>query len=98
MWNPRFFAVQGASSDAAGTLRATGHILEWLVFSLPDNRLEDPQVAKSIGYTISMLEHWQRSINTAAASPRLLSAVMRAAHALLMYDQRVFKPHDPKKA
>lgn len=97
-WNPRFFAVQGASPDAAGTLRSTGHILEWLVFSLPDNRLEELQVVKSVAYVVGLLENWQRSVNTAALSPRVLGAVMRAAHALLIYDQRVFKPRDPKKA
>ena len=95
-WNPRFFAVRGTSSDAAGTLRATGHILEWLVFSLPEERLKEPPVVKSVAYVAGLLEGWQQTVNTAALSPRLLDATMRAVHAILMYDQRVFKPHDPK--
>lgn len=93
-WNPQFFAARGPSSDAMGTLRSTGHILEWLVFSLPDDRLQDAQLAGSLGYVIGILESWQRSVNTAAVSPRLLDTIMHAAHALAIYDQRVFEPYD----
>ncbi len=96
-WNPRFFAFQGASSDAAGVLRATGCILEWLVFSLPDDRLEEPQVTRSIVYAAGMLENWQQSANAGSLSPRVLGGLMRAAHALALYDQKVFKPYDTKK-
>ena len=96
-WNPRFFAAKGTSSDAAGSLRATGHIFEWLAFSLPDDRLEDPAVVKSIAYLAGAVENWQQATSIGSLSPRDIASLMHALHALAIYDQRVFKPHDAAK-
>lgn len=96
-WHPRFFAARGPSSDAWGSLRATGHILEWLAFSLADERLTEPQLVKSVSYLTEVLENWRGFLNVGSLSPRHTSTLMHALHALATYDRRVFKPHDARK-
>lgn len=96
-WNAEFFALKGNSSDLTGTLRATGRILEWLVFSLPDDQLQDPQVLRSVTYVAQLLASRGTGWNLSAMTPRDIDAVMYACQALSTYDQRVFRPLDPEK-
>jgi hypothetical protein len=95
-WHPSFFDRQGTSTDVMGVVRSTGHILRWLVFSLPEDQLDDARVVRSITYVASLLGNQRSSWNVAAMSPRDIDAVMHAAHALAVYDRRVFKPVDPE--
>jgi hypothetical protein len=90
-WHPGFFAHKGTSNDKMGTLRSTGHILRWLVFSLPQDRLEDPRVVRSVAYLATVLGSQRSRGNVASMSMRDLEGVMHAAHALSIYDGRVFK-------
>ncbi len=94
-WHPRFFRVRGASRDTAGSLRATGMILEWLAFSLPEDRLEDDRMVRSMEYVNRLLNSPRYSDNTPALPAREIAAVMHAVHALNLYDQRVFRPAEP---
>lgn len=94
-WNAQFFAFKGNSSDFTGTLRATGRILEWLAFSLPDEQLQEPKVLKPVGYLATVLGSRAPGWNLRSMTPRDLDAVMHAAQALSTYDQRVFRPSDP---
>jgi hypothetical protein len=96
-WNPGFFAARGASRNASGVLRATGHILEWLVASLPADRLQDRRVVLSVAFVAALLEGSYAQANVANASTREIDAVMHAVHALKIYDRRVFKPAEPEK-
>ena len=96
-WHPRFFAATGTSRDLSGLLRSTGHILEWLAFSLPEDRLKDPRVLRSVDYLAALLENRRFQQNVNAMSARDIAAVMHAAHALLIYDHRAFKPWDPEE-
>jgi hypothetical protein len=96
-WHPQFFAVRGSSRDAAGVLRSTGHILQWLVFSLPAERLEEPRVVKSVQYLANSLGGRRSSWSTLPSNPRDLAAMMHALSALAIYDQRVFEPHDTQQ-
>ncbi len=91
-WHPTFFAAKGAGNDAWGTLRSTGYIVEWLAFSLPEGRLEEPQVVKSVAWLTSLLESYASRWNAAASTPRDVESVGHALHALRIYDRRVFKP------
>jgi hypothetical protein len=93
-WNPQYFAAMGTSNDWSGALSATGHVLEWLVVSLSDAQLEDPQVVKSVEYLSRLLAGQYNRWNVAALDARSLDGVMHALHALGAYDERVFKPCD----
>ena len=72
--------------DDSGTvdrrIQTTGHILEWLIFSLPEKDLTDPRLVKSVNYLTSVLldgEHdWE-------IGPR-----GHALRALALYNERVF--------
>ena len=50
-----FWRSAGSWGDANRKLKTTGHILEWLVFSLPQERLHDPQLTRATDYLINML-------------------------------------------
>jgi len=96
-WHPGFFALRGTSRDVPGLFRSTGHVLEWLAFSLPEDRLSDPRVVKSVGYVADLLGESSASWN-AAATPREIDSVAHALHALRLYDRRAFEPFDPPPA
>ena len=93
-WHPSFFAHKGTSRDTSGTLRSTGHICEWLVFSLPKDRLEDPRVVRSVAYLVKALGTQRSRTNVASTSLRDVGAMMHAAHALAIYDGRLFESGD----
>lgn len=97
-WHPSFFANRGTSRDTAGTLRSTGHILEWLAFSLPEERLEDPRVVRSVAYVTRLLGDQRSRGSLASMGARDLAGVMHAAHALAIYDRRAFEPRAPGEA
>lgn len=94
-WNPAFFTLRGQSNDAAGTLRASGRILEWLVVSLPEERLAEDALVKAVHFVSAALSAQGRYLN--ALSPRDFSSVAHAARALMVYDERYFQPREPKK-
>jgi hypothetical protein len=96
-WHPRFFAVRGSSRDVAGTVRSTGHILQWLVFSLPTERIEEPRVVRAVQYLANTLGGRRSSWSRLPSNPRDLGAMMHALSALAIYDQRVFIPRDAQE-
>ena len=96
-WHPDFFAAKGASRDVSGTLRATGHILEWLLVLLPEERLQDRRVVLSVAHLTKLLDEPYANLNVTATSTQEISAVMHAVHALRIYDRRVFKSPDSEK-
>lgn len=64
-------------------VQTTGHILEWLVFTLPAEELEDPRVAKSIDFLLSQVyDHRDKDW---PIGPR-----GHSLRALSLYNQRVF--------
>lgn len=90
-WNEFFFAFQGPSRSELGALRSTGHILEWLAMSLPEDRLAEPGMVRAVGYTTNLVsKHAARG--TSALSPRDFESVMHAIRALSIYDARFFAP------
>jgi len=96
-WHPSFFARKGTTGDTIGTLRSTGHILEWLVFSLPEDQLKGPRVARSVAYVTALLGSQRVGRSVASMSTQDIDSVMHAAHALRIYDRRVFKPLAPRE-
>ncbi|MHC4401975.1 MAG: hypothetical protein ACYTG0_20075, partial [Planctomycetota bacterium] len=77
-WHPSFFAYRGTSSDVLGSLRSTGHILRWLVFSLPEDRLKDPSIVRSLTYVTKALGGRRKGWNMVSMSPRDVATVMHA--------------------
>ncbi len=73
-------------------------MLQWLVTTLPVNRLEGPPIVRGIDFLHNTFNssHYQAYIPTMSA--REISAAMHAAYVLNAYDQRVFVPADPPPA
>jgi hypothetical protein len=97
-WHPGFFAYRGTSKDATGTLRSTGAILTWLVYSLPEERLEDQRVVLGLNYLNKQLAYrtGRRSATPSSTSEGV--GRMNAARALSLYDVRYFTPRTPEPA
>ena len=96
-WGPNFFVTKAASRDPAVQLRSTGRVLEWLAFSLPEERLSDPRVVRSVEQLNELFAGSRYQWNVRALSTRTVSSVMHALHALVIYDDRWFKPADVEK-
>jgi hypothetical protein len=80
-FSTQWFEGRGDWGDAERRVQTTGHILEWLVFSLPKERLRDPQVIKAVTYLVNLMNQqhqWE-------VGPK-----GHALRALVLYDQRTF--------
>jgi hypothetical protein len=93
-WGPYFLAGRSTSADPVLQLRSTGRILEWLVTSLPDKRLEDLGVTSAVEYLANLLGSQRYQGGTSTLSTREIVAAGHALHALALYDERVFRPAD----
>jgi len=93
-WSPNFFAARGAGRSEEGSLFASGHVLSWLAHRLPDDRLDDPRMVRAVTFATGILEQWSSRWDVTETSPREISAVMYALHALRMYDRRLFKARE----
>ena len=94
-WGPHFLAARSTSPDMASQLRSTGRVLEWLAVSLPEQKLEDPQVINAVQYLVRLLSSQRYQRNTPSLSTQEIVAVGHALHGLNVYDRRVFKSADP---
>jgi hypothetical protein len=78
-----WFVMRAEDGDIGRRLQTTGHITEWLAFSLSKEQLAEPRMVKSVDYLTTIMldnrnEKW---------SPGPLG---HAIHALAIYDERVF--------
>jgi len=69
-------------------LQTTGHILEWLVFTLPDDKLSDPRIVKAVDYLSTIMadgrdRQWE------------IGPMGHALHALAIYDKRLANMESP---
>ncbi len=94
-WGADFLATRGTSRDQTAALRSTGHILGWLVVSLPEQQLTDPQVVKAVAYVNRALGGRKFQANLKNGGQRHMETIMHALHGLTEYDRRWFKPADP---
>ena len=86
-FSTQWFARREASPDVDRRLKTTGHILEWLSFSLSDSDLHNPRVMKAVDYLATILQSQpQRAWE--------IGPLGHGLHALAIYDRRVFKPAD----
>ncbi|MFT5471623.1 MAG: hypothetical protein ACI8UO_006758 [Verrucomicrobiales bacterium] len=74
-------------------LQTSGHMLEWLIFSLPQEDLMDPRVARAVDFVNSAL--WNSRGDKLEVGPK-----GHALKALALYDERVFggKPGSRKSS
>ncbi|WP_350210806.1 hypothetical protein [Botrimarina sp.] len=82
-----WFRGPGDEDDIDRRLRTTGHTLEWLVYSLSDDELRSYRSVRAVNYLTNLLaghadHEWH------------LGSIAHALHALVLYDKRVFRPHD----
>jgi hypothetical protein len=84
--------------DEASALASSAGVLQWLVLSLPEKRLEEPKIVQAVRYVDGQLgaQRYQGSIP--ALSSREMATVMTAVNALRGYDAQVFVPADPLPA
>ncbi len=95
-WSPHYLAAKGTSGDAGAVLASTGRILEWLAFSLPEERLDEPGVVRAVHWVNQALSSGRYAPrNTKALRTEEIGAVMHALAGLRYYDERYFRPTDP---
>ena len=79
-----WFDRPGDSSDLDRRLQTTGHMLEWLAFSLNDDQLPEPRLMKTVNYLCKiMLENQQKAWS--------IGPLGHALHGLMIYDERAFQ-------
>ena len=81
-FSTKFYEGRGNSSDIQERLRTTGHLLEWLVFTMPEDRLLDPRLLAAVKYLSQLMlrnqdEKWE-------VGPK-----GHAVRALVLFDKRV---------
>jgi hypothetical protein len=82
-----WFNGRGDDSDINRRIKTTGHILEWLCYSLSDEDLRDQRTIRAVTYLANLM--YSNYNNEWEVGP-----MCHAIHALLLYDERVFQPYD----
>ncbi len=86
-FSTEWFVRKGSSPDIDRRLKTSGHILEWISFSVPQSELTDPRLTKALDNVATLLETNNR--HTWEIGP-----LGHGLHALAIYDSRLFKPAD----
>lgn len=77
-----WFVRREARLDLDRRLQTTGHVLEWLCFSLNDEQIREPWVTKTVTYVTNLLldenHEWE------------IGHLGHALHALQMYNERMY--------
>ncbi len=95
-WSPHYLAAKGTSRDPGALLASTGRILEWLAFSLPEERLDEPGVVRAVHFVNHLVSSSRYAPqNVKSLRTEEIGAVMHSLAALRHYDARYFKPADP---
>jgi hypothetical protein len=82
-FSTNWFEGRGNKPDMERKVQTTGHMLEWLLYTLPEDYLRSPRIQKSIEYLLSTVGR-QPSYDW-PIGPR-----GHALRALVLYNQRVF--------
>jgi hypothetical protein len=90
-FSTNWFAGRGDLADPQRRLQTSGHILEWLVYSLPKEELHDPRVTLGVDYVATLLGEGR-------ATRWEIGPLGHALHALAIYDERVFGGQPGKRA
>lgn len=90
-FSTKWFERPENKPDVDRKLKTSGHVIEWLTYSLPSEQLSDPRVQKAVRFLSGIL----------VAEPERaweIGPKCHALHALRIYDRRLFKPHDAPTA
>lgn len=92
-FSTEWFKRPATSKDKDRQLQTTGHILEWMVYSLPRNELSDPRIVKAVEFLTDLMT--RNRYRDWEVGPR-----GHAIRALSLYHQRVFErqPSNPQMA
>jgi hypothetical protein len=83
-----FFKGPGDSADKERRIYTTGHALEWLALSLPDDEIKASWVQDAANrLALTILDVQGMSVET--------GALYHAVHGLRIYYERIFEPHKP---
>jgi hypothetical protein len=82
-----WFRGKGDDDDNDRRVKTTGHILEWLCYSLSDDQIRSNRVFSATNYLATLLytnydHEWEKG------------PIGHAIHALRLYDERVLQPYD----
>ncbi len=89
-FSTEWFTRAGNNPDIDRRLKTSGHILEWLAFSLSDDELRDPRTVKAVDYLATILlqndrHKWE------------IGPLGHGLHSLSIYNNRVFKTAEPRR-
>ena len=90
LWHPKFFLYKGFNPDAFETMYSSGHILRWLVYSLPDKELQEPQVVRSVMSLATTVNRVKPETMANSMSAKEMESLAVSLHALSLYYQRTF--------
>jgi hypothetical protein len=92
-FSSEWFKRLATSRDRDRLLQTTGHILEWLVYTLPRNELSDPRIVSAVEFLTNLMT--RHRFHDWEVGPR-----GHAIRALSLYHQRVFerRPATPQVA
>lgn len=82
-FSTNWFASKGELPDPQRRLQTTGHILEWLVYSLPPEDLRNKRLVSGVEYLNDLLADGKKT-------KWEIGPLGHALHALALYDERVF--------
>lgn len=82
-FSSNWFESRGHEQNKERLVQTTGHILEWLMFTLPKEKLEDPRVLKSVDFLLNNI--WEDRTHKWPIGPR-----GHATRAIALYQQRVY--------
>ncbi|MBA2115126.1 hypothetical protein [Bremerella alba] len=82
-FSTNWFEGRGMDRDVDRRIQTSGHILEFLIFSLPPEELTSPEIVKAVNYVTTILERNPK--HDWSIGPK-----GHALHALVLYEQLVF--------
>ncbi len=86
-FSTEWFTRRGSDTDIDRRLKTSGHILEWISFSLSDAELRDPRMIKAVDYLATILDTNDR--HTWEIGP-----LGHGLHGLSIYNNRMFDATD----
>jgi hypothetical protein len=84
-FSTNWFAGRGDWGEAPRRVETTGHMLEWLVCSLPKEQLDDPRVLQAVDFLTRTLIEGKQQRRKFEVGPR-----GHALHGLAIYNERRF--------
>lgn len=81
-FSTEWFESRGQDQDVERKVQTTGHILEWLIYTLPDEHLHSPRIEQSVNFLL-------RTVGTDLSRDWPIGPRGHALRALSLYSQRV---------